>query len=278
VAREPSTTALIRQNGPPVTAVSLTVPAAPLAARGFAAAPEIVASAPPVTTPSPKDLPPAARTVEDAPALPLLSGRIDGRIFLSAQSGLNYTPGNVDVRLYPLSALQPYLEKRGFEANARFEELKGQIQAAEAEKERKRAAANAAFAAYSRADANSPERPSLERANVDARKARETATNYYYALLREREDSLSGAFYVDALPEPADVTQTDSQGHFAFRLPERGEYAVVAGVQRNDDEAVERYYWFVPVKLSDEAQKTVLLSNQNVTSQPGAESLVRTVE
>ena len=218
----------------------------------------------------------ATAAPEQKPASSETRRQIEGQIFISARNGINYEPPAVEVRLYPLNLLKPYLEKRSSEASARFEQLKTQINEAEAEKELLRKAADAAFDAY--VQANASNRRALEQANADAKKAREKATNVYYELLQSRQDLLSGAFYLEDLPKAIDVTRTDSQGRFSFDLPVDGEFAVVAGAQRSTDDEVERYYWFVPVSIDGEPRKTVLLSNNNISSHGSADSLLQTAD
>jgi hypothetical protein len=228
--------------------------------------------------------PAAAPASSPASALPAPSAaarpeshRIEGQMFIGGPDVLGAEPAAVEVRLYPLAALKPYLERRGTEASSRFEELKPQIAAAEAEKERARRNSDAAFDAFVRADANDPAKPALEQANVAARKARETAANAYYGLMQERENIQSGAYYAEQLPKTDEITQTDSQGRFFFDVPAAGDFAVVAGVQRNEQDTTRRYYWFVPVSV-EESSKEVLLSEHNISSQGSSDSLVQTVD
>ncbi len=201
---------------------------------------------------------------------------IEGRIFIAARNGIKYEPPLVEVRLYLLAQLKPYLEKRTQEANAKFDELKSRIVAAEAEKEILHKAADNAFDAYVQAKPDN--RRALEQAVAESKKARELATNDYYDLLQKREDLLSGAFYLEELPPSVSVTHTDEQGRFSFDVPADGQFAVVAGTQRGTDESAERYYWFVPVNIDGEPRKTVLLSNNNLSSHGSIDSLVQTAD
>ena len=246
----------------------------PLAPVAMIVRPASSASALPATAPA---MPPPAPGEEVAANQPP-AGKIEGRMLIATTNGLEYEPSSVEVRLYPLAQLKPYLEKRASEASAKFEELKSRIEAAEADKERMRKASDAAFDAYTQAEAGSPNKAALEKASVEAKKARETATNAYYNLMQSRENLLSGAFYLDEMPKPVEVAQTDSQGRFSFNVPTDGDFAVVAGVERNESDATERYYWFVPVSIASEPTKEVLLSNNNLSSQGSADSLVLTID
>ncbi len=280
------------------TAVQTAGPAAQSPVVQPAAPPVIVAkpmqpTTPAVTkavaTPEPPLKPVADPAVEDSaskesvvtppeptPAAPVPHREIEGQIFIAAKNGINYEPSSVEVRLYPLALLKPYLEKRGVEAGARFEELKKQILAAEAQKDQSRKAADLAFDAYVRGGAEN--RRALEQASSDARRGREEAANAYYGLLQEREDLLSGDFYLKDLPPSVAKTMTDMQGRFTFDVPPDGEFAVVAGAQRGSDDSAERFYWFVPVSSDGEPRKKVLLSNNNMSSHGSADSLVLTAD
>ena len=229
-----------------------------------------------VATPAVLEMPPPA-PVEPAAVGEAPARRIEGRLSIQAADGLSYAPASIEIRLYPLALLKPYLQARGAEASARFEELKTQLVAAGATKERLRRASDQAFDAYINAAAGSPNRAALEQASVEAKKAREQAANAYYQLIQDRQESLSGAFYLANLPKTAEVTQTDGEGGFSFAVPE-GEFAVVAGVQSSSGTADKGYYWFVPVTVGDEPKTEVLLSNDNLSSQGSVESLVQTAD
>ena len=255
---------------PPVRAASPASALRPAAPEKPAApVPAIAPAAPAMASPAPG---------EEVAANQPPAAKIEGRMLIATANGLEYEPSSVEVRLYPLAQLKPYLEKRASEASAKFEELKSRIEAAEADKERMRKASDAAFDAYTQAEAGSPNKAALEKASVEAKKARETATNAYYNLMQSREDLLSGAFYLDEMPKPIEVTQTDSQGRFSFGVPAEGDFAVVAGVERSENDATKRYYWFIPVSVASEPTKEVLLSNNNLSSQGSADSLVLTID
>ena len=274
---QPAVVETIKKPNPLLTRVSLPVNQAPATRALPAATPVKLAAPSPVAVPAAPEQPAPEQAEQPVASQPPV-GRIEGHMLISATNGLNYEPSAVEVRLYPLAQLKLYLEKRSSEASAKFEELKSQIETAEADKERLRKASDAAFDAYVQADAGSPDKAALEQASVDAKKVREKATNDYYNLMQSREDLLSGAFYLADLPKAGEVTQTDSQGRFAFDVPAEGDFAVVAGVQRNDNDATKRYYWFIPVSVTGEPTQTVLLSNNNLSSQGSADSLVLTID
>ena len=276
-ATKPTAVTTRAKNNPPPASVSLPVPPPSPVAALPTAPPEASSTPVPDKAPAaPEASSPAAK--EEVAANQPPAAKIEGRMLIAAADGLEYEPSSVEVRLYPLAQLKPYLEKRASEASAKFEELKSKIEAAEADKERLRKASDAAFDAYSQAETGSPNKAALEQASVEARKAREKATNTYYNLMQSREDLLSGAFYLDEMPKSIEVTQTDSQGRFSFNVPADGDFAVVAGVQRNENDSTKRYYWFIPVSVASEPTKEVLLSNNNLSSQGSADSLVLTID
>ena len=274
---KPAATKTFAKVSPMVASVPPPLQSAPSAEVLPSATPEkLTAVVSPAAPTAPEMSSPAPQ--EEVAANPTPATRIEGRMLIAATNGLEYEPSSVEVRLYPLAQLKPYLEKRASEASAKFEELKSQIEAAEADKERLRKASDAAFDAYSQAGADSPNKAALEQASVEAKKAREKAANAYYNLMQSREDLLSGAFYLDEMPKPTGITQTDSQGRFFFNVPPDGDFAVVAGVERNENDSTKRYYWFIPVSVASEPTKEVLLSNNNLSSQGSADSLVLTID
>ena len=263
---KPAATKTFAKVNPTVASVPLPLQSTPPAKVLPSATPEkLTAVMSPAAPTAPEMSPPAAQ--EEVMANPTPAARIEGRMLIAATNGLEYEPSSVEVRLYPLAQLKPYLEKRASEASAKFEELKSQIEAAEADKERLRKASDAAFDAYSQAGADSPNKAALEQASVEAKKAREKAANAYYNLMQSREDLLSGAFYLDEMPKPTGITQTDSQGRFSFNVPPDGDFAVVAGFDRKENESTKRYYWFIPVSVAN-----------NLSSQGSADSLVLTID
>ena len=274
---QPAAVETMAKANPLLTPVSLPVNHASLASAVPMTTPEQPAA--PMSAAAPASLEiPAPEPVDPSAASQPPVGRIEGHMLIAATNGLNYEPSSVEVRLYPLALLKPYLEKRSSEASAKFEELKSQIEVAEADKERLRKASDAAFDAYVQAAADSPDKGALEQVSIEAKKARENATNDYYHLMQSREDLLSGAFYLADLPKTNEVTQTDGQGRFSFDVPSEGDFAVVAGVQRTENDSTKRYYWFIPVSVAREPTKLVLLSNNNLSSQGSADSLVLTID
>ena len=91
---------------------------------------------------------------------------------------------------------------------------------------------------------------------------------------RSRQKYLySAAPYLAALPAAVETAKTDADGRFQLSIPDEGDYVLVATASRVILDITERYYWMV--KLDSRASK-VALSNDNLTTSGGSESIITT--
>jgi hypothetical protein len=85
----------------------------------------------------------------------------------------------------------------------------------------------------------------------------------------------SAAPYFLGLPEPTATAKTDADGRFKLNLPVEGDFVIVASSTRQVFDKVEKYYWMVRLKP---AELTLSLSNDNLTSSRGPDSILTTKE
>jgi hypothetical protein len=227
-------------------------------------------------SPKPFTLPTSTSSESAAPIL-ASKGVLEGEVFIVTKGGQNYKLGLVPVALYSLDTLKPYIDDKTKEGSAELSRLKPLIDAAKAEMDRKDAAEHSAFKATVD-DYSDPTRSALEVAYTRAVHQYAVAQGAYYALLGDRDKVLSADFYFAELPQPIVTTQTDSDGRFKIELPTKGRFVVAASAQRSVGESVEHYHWLLKVSLDGSSIKTVMLSNNNLSSEGSPDSLIPTAE
>jgi hypothetical protein len=91
---------------------------------------------------------------------------------------------------------------------------------------------------------------------------------------RSRQKYLySAAPYLAALPAAVETAKTDADGRFQLSIPDEGDYVLVATASRVILDITERYCWMVKV---DRRASKITLSNDNLTTSGGSESIITT--
>ena len=67
-------------------------------------------------------------------------------------------------------------------------------------------------------------------------------------------------------PQGITTTITDAEGKFTLKLPKPGRYALAARAERSVINKTEEYYWLVWINADENTQKTIILSNDNLTN------------
>jgi hypothetical protein len=88
----------------------------------------------------------------------------------------------------------------------------------------------------------------------------------------------SGEPYFQDMPTPIITAQTNSDGKFTLTLPNRGSFVLAAHAHRELGDRLEDYYWLINVSPNGTSHKTIMLSNNNMTSSGAPESAVQTVK
>jgi hypothetical protein len=224
-----------------------------------------------------------------------IKGELEGEVFIVTKGGQNHKLGLVTVSLLPLDELTPYLKRKEAEAAAALERFSH-------DKEESDHANNAAAALEAKADAAKSIIPAVreqdfyksvsfdEKIKIEAQMAvdRDRARNLAYRASKEAitargklaESSpkaghiYSGEFYFTELPKAIATAQTNADGKFTVALPVRGDFALAAVSLRTLGNSAERYLWLVKVSLNGSGKKTVMLSNNNLSSTDAADSLI----
>lgn len=246
-----------------------------------------------------------SRSVEAMKAVFERKGLLEGEVFIVTKGGENYKLGLVPVALYPLDTIKRYIDERTQERDKELSPLNPQVEAAEAEVQRADAEETSAMNSEEgpevkaaeaevlrsqvevlRADAAEVQR--VEAAETSAEKSENTdafsraeanwekAEKILSPLSQRRAALLSGNFYFHNLPKPLAITQTDSDGKFKIEIPVEGEFVVAATSQRSVGDSEEHYYWLLRVSLDGASSKSIMLSNNNLSSQGSPDSLILT--
>ena len=193
---------------------------------------------------------------------------IEGQVFIRTKGGDNIKLSLVDVLLFDEKVIEAHLENKREAAapiDAYLQSLKQQFEEVEKRAEE----------AYKRADeavengGKTPDDANASAAALTEAKLRriDVEEKAYYPR--------SPDFYFSDLPSPRAVTKTDADGKFTFAVPE-GSYVLAAISSREAAEETEKYHWMVKVKA--DADKKVMLANDNLSSSGSPDSLIATAE
>ena len=111
--------------------------------------------------------------------------------------------------------------------------------------------------------------------NVFAIPNKEAAEFFNQKTLIDKTPKKDGEFYFSGLPLPKASAITDSDGKYKMTVP-AGEYVIVARDSRKVFDKTEYYYWFVKVKA--ESDTKLSLSNNNMATASGIDSVVKIIE
>ena len=85
----------------------------------------------------------------------------------------------------------------------------------------------------------------------------------------------SALYYFKDLPEPIQTTKSDADGKFSFKAPS-GSYVLAAVSRRQTGKETEFYHWMVKLKV--DADKKVMLANDNLSSSGSTDSLINALD
>ena len=176
---------------------------------------------------------------------------IEGQIFIRTKGGENIKLSLVDVLLFDEKVIAQNLEAKRKVAEPIYEALQPLVKAAEKKKED---ASNAP---------NGENKLERSLAAIDA----------YYQILGKADYTHSALYYSSDLPAALQTTKTDADGKFSFKIPS-GSYVLVANSRRSAGKETEFYNWMV--KVTVDADKKVMLANDNLCSSGSADSVIRT--
>lgn len=199
---------------------------------------------------------------------------IDGQIFIRTAGGDNVKLSLVKVAIFDSKPIEENLENKRKVAAPLLEYLQPR-------KERASAAAAAAEAVRKQAD----DAAQAAVGDADFYTILATSSNAGITALETSRDAgrivgqanylISAMYYFADLPAPLNTTKTDADGKFTFKVP-NGSYVLVASSSRSAAGDTEWYNWMVKVTVN--ADVTVMLANDNVSTSGSPDSMVRTLE
>jgi hypothetical protein len=217
-------------------------------------------------------------------------GTLSGQVFVSTKGGESVKLGAVQISLFARDAMDTLVAGLKAYADARIEQLREPLGAAQATMEQAKsaeeqaeAAEQVAWDAYLKSigdnNSSAAKRASNDEAKRVAGSARETANSarqHYINFIVDADFFYSGAFYFGYLRSPIQTAETDADGKFVIEVPQTGSFVIAAQDKRRLGEETERYYWLQPVSLEGRQQRVQNLSNSNLTSATGTSSLILT--
>ena len=224
-----------------------------------------------------------------APAETVQTGDVNGEVFIVTRGGQNLKLGLVTVTAIPEDVISGYLDETRKAGDSGISALEGDRAKAAAEAA---TANNAAKRAKKRADDfmdqlfSSPSGSAAEKEAMRERPLAEAESVRLAGIARSKQGALdlvlskqsyfrSPEFYFAGLPAGIASTKTNADGAFHLRLPNRGRFALAAMASREVVGNKEAYYWMVWVSLDGEAEKHVMLANDNLTTSGSPESIIK---
>lgn len=186
---------------------------------------------------------------------------VNGETFIVAKGGQNINPGLVEVDVFSIDTLLPYLLERRKEMDDQLSVLWKKIKAAKAEYDKAFQEVEYAF----RWDFDKTEK---------ALKAREAAERKWLKLRAEEKAVASCDFFFRELPAPLISTKSNSEGEFNIRIPGSGLHVIAASARRQVSDDVEKYYWLKEIDPTDGNKQTVVFSNDSLASIDDIEELI----
>lgn len=174
---------------------------------------------------------------------------IEGQIFIRTKGGENVKLSLVDVLLFDEKVIAANLDAKRKVAEPIYEALQPLVKAA-----RKK---------YDDAIKASDFLHPLERQAGDA----------WENILGKADYAHSALYYFSDLPAALQTTKTDADGKFSFKITSAS-YVLVAASRRSAGKETESYHWMI--KFTVDADKKVMLANDNLSTSGSGDSLIRT--
>lgn len=200
-----------------------------------------------------------------------VAGKLDGQVFVTANSAETFKLALVPVALYPEQLVRAHVDQRiqqAKELGPEFLKLAGtkEAEAAAAEHEsevvrKRRFDGNKEDFYDQRFMTASEELMHAARKLRDQKEKAEAWVEYLG----------SGRYLLGDLSKPIAETKTDADGHFSFEVPQ-GHYVVVAFSRRMVPGGAEFYSWAVAVNVAASTQ--VRLANDNLTTTNARETVL----
>lgn len=80
-----------------------------------------------------------------------------------------------------------------------------------------------------------------------------------------------------AIPSPAQITLTDSNGRIDLPTPDQDDYVIVASAAKSTGTSMEKYLWLMGFRANDQPSSLILLNDKNAISANKPELKITTV-
>ena len=153
-------------------------------------------------------------------------GQLDGQVFIATQGGDNIKLGLVEIGVVPIEQFAPWLKQKTAFVDSESERLQASM--------------------------------STHIKGLEDEK--------YYEEVKAKLHLFEADFYFEDFPKPMLKTSTDADGKFSVTLPRGRKFVLAARAKRNVGKEEEKYAWILYASLDGQRQKSIVLSNDNVTS------------
>lgn len=252
----------LRPKPPAVAVTSAVAPPAPAPVDKEFLTPA-VAPRPPVKPPPP--------AVKNTPEI-----TIDGEVFIVTKGAQSIKLGLVEIGLIPMEILELYIQQKIKESVETCNRLDPQIKTAEQKYDRLMEECEKANEAFK--TSNTETFRNLYAVYQKAYEAISPAKQVYDRLNDEKRFVKTGNFYFESLPAFVRKTKTDADGKFHIVVPGGGSFVLAAHASRQVGDTKEFYFWLLKIDPAADANQTIRLSNDNLTSSGAAESFIFTLE
>jgi hypothetical protein len=238
------------------------------------------------------------------PANAAHDGELSGEVFIVTQGAQSIKLGLVTVVAIPEEEMTTFLEhkrataaklksERQIEINAAenaMTDSRKAIAVSEAAIPTARKAASAAHLRYMEVvDWENPEIGKKEKQEqhmferqavakqqkVQARRKTLAAQQITLGMMKADRDYLDTSdYYFADLPAGIASAKTNADGLFTMTIPQQGKFALAAHASRRILDREENYYWLVWESLDGKSTKTVMLSNDNITTSGSPDSAI----
>lgn len=194
---------------------------------------------------------------------------IDGQIFIRTQGAETIKLSLVDIALFDAKAVAEDVERKRKAAEPIYEGLQSLVK--EAEKRVKEAEKREKERAKGLDKVSEEDREEVRIAQIAWEKALAKSGKVQPMALYLH----SAPYYFNDLPKPLLMTKTDADGKFTFKIP-NGSYVLAAASGRQTGIKTEFYHWMVKVNI--DADKKVMLANDNLSASGSPDSMIATTE
>jgi hypothetical protein len=200
---------------------------------------------------------------------------IEGQIFIVTRGGNSIKLGLVEVAAFPREEAQAAIVKVTEQLSAEREEIQKITKETSTIEREATATKRALMEAWNNARYGTKDYDKAKSAYELASELSDDLSRLESLIDQRRRYLFSSRPYFAALPPPIAKGKTDADGNFVLKLPMLGDFVVGANATRLAGSETEYYSWLV--STDPEGAPKLALSNDNMTSESGGNSILRTI-